>query len=106
MVRRAPVFGILRSLGFVTLVGALASAVAQSSRPAEKNEITIDTSETPELKEWAERLRPTFEKWYPTIVDYLPSNGFVPPRKFSITFKNMRGIAYTSGDRIVCAAAW
>jgi hypothetical protein len=75
--------------------------------PAAKTyEITIDTSETPELKDWAEKLRPVVEQWYPTIVEYLPSEGYTAPRQLSITFKNMDGVAYTRGTRIVCAAAW
>jgi hypothetical protein len=71
-----------------------------------KFEITIDTSAVPELKPWADRLQPIVDTWYPHFVAALPSDGFTAPRKFTITFKNMEGVAYTSGKDVVCAAAW
>lgn len=86
--------------------GTLGAPPAGAQGEAKKYEITIDTTETPELKEWVERFRPVFEKWYPIFVEYLPSEGYTAPKQLSITFKNMNGIAYTSGNRIVCAAAW
>jgi len=71
-----------------------------------KYEITIDTSAVPELKEWADQLQPIVDAWYPKIVAALPSEGFEAPQKFTITFKKMDGVAYTSGTSVVCAAAW
>ena len=92
-------------VGLACLWPAIQAAKAQAP-PVERAEITIDTSEVPEMKEWADQLRPIAEKWYPLIVEYLPSAGYTAPKKFSITFKNMNGVAYTSNDRIVGAAAW
>jgi hypothetical protein len=99
---------------WLALVGALllllqsgGAAAAQIAPDAgKKYEFTIDTSETPELKVWADQLRPLVEDWYPKIVNYFPSDGYEAPRKFTITFKNMDGVAYASGTNIVCAAAW
>jgi hypothetical protein len=62
--------------------------------------------EVPELQEWADSLRPIVEKWYPIIVQSLPSEGYAAPRKFTITIRNDRGVAYTAGTRIVCAAQY
>lgn len=78
-----------------------------AARPAGSG-ITIDYSETPELKDWVEnRLRPTLEKWYPIIVQMLPSEGYKAPTRFSVTFKKeMNGVAYTAGTRVVCAGPW
>src|SRR4051812_45256891 len=63
-----------------------------SVKPNEKSspyEIEIDYSQTPELKEWVEtKLRPVLEEWYPIIVADLPSNGFTPPQKFTVTIKS------------------
>ena len=83
-------------------------ATPPASSPAAKYDITIDTSETPELSEWAEKeLRPVVEAWYPKIVEMLPSDGFEAPRKLSITFrKDKEGVADTGGTRINCAANW
>jgi hypothetical protein len=71
-------------------------------------QITIDTSETPELTDWAQtQLRPVLEKWYPIIERDLASDGFTPPRKFKVVFlKDMKGVADTSDTRVRCAAGW
>jgi hypothetical protein len=92
-------------LAWTAIAGILTSAEAQT--PAHrKYAITINTTEVPELKVWAEKQRPDIEKWYPMIIQYLPSEGYTAPKSFSITFKNMDGVAYTSGTSIVCSAAW
>ena len=69
---------------------------------------TIDTTETPDLTEWAaNELAPVVAEWYPQIVKALPSNGYEAPKAFSITFrKDKSGVADTGGTRINCAAAW
>ncbi|HEV8378804.1 MAG TPA: basic secretory protein-like protein [Tepidisphaeraceae bacterium] len=68
-------------------------------------EISIEC-EVPELQEWADSLRPIVEKWYPRIVQTLPSEGYAAPRKFTIHVRNARGVAYTAGTHIVCAAEY
>ena len=73
-----------------------------------KYQITIDTSDAPELREWAhQQIAPMAIEWYPKIVQMLPSEGYDAPKSFSITFiEDMRGVANTSGTRIRCAAPW
>jgi hypothetical protein len=73
-----------------------------------KYQITIDTTETPDLTEWATKeLAPVVKEWYPKIVAMLPSDGYEAPKKFSITFnKNMDGVAYTAGREIHGADKW
>jgi len=73
-----------------------------------KYQITIDTSDTPELREWThEHITPMAKEWYPKIIQMLPSEGYEAPKSFSITFiEDMRGVANTSGTRIRCAAPW
>ena len=92
----------------IALLGLMPpQAMAQPPRPEKpRAEFTIDTTATLELKEWADKFRPEVEKWYPRKVEYLPSDGYSAPKTFSITFKVMDGVAYTSGTSIVCAAAW
>lgn len=65
-------------------------------------QIDIDYSQTPQLKDWAEKeLRPTLEKWYPIILADLPTNGFVPPQRYSVTIEaNGTGVAVTSSRPI------
>jgi Peptidase of plants and bacteria len=69
---------------------------------------TIDTTETPDLTDWANNdLAPTVAEWYPKIVKMLPSEGYAAPTHFSITFRaNKQGVADTGGTRINCAATW
>jgi hypothetical protein len=67
---------------------------------------TIDTSETPDLTEWADKeLAPMVVEWYPKLVKMLPSEGYAAPTHFSITFRaKKKGVADTGGTRINCAA--
>jgi hypothetical protein len=71
-------------------------------------EILFETTETPELAPWVDTtLKPVCRNWYPIIVRMLPSEGYQAPRRFTVTFrKQMNGVAYTAGTRIVCAADW
>jgi hypothetical protein len=73
-----------------------------------KYQITLDTSDTPDLTEWARtELAPTVKEWYPKLVGMLPSEGYEAPPKLNIVFsQNMQGVAGTSGSRIRCAASW
>jgi hypothetical protein len=73
-----------------------------------KYQITIDTTETPDLTEWAKtELAPVVRQWYPKLVAMLPSEGYEAPTRVSITFStSMRGVAATGGTRVRCAAAW
>ena len=70
-------------------------------------EITIDTSGAPELKEWAEtKLAPVLAAWYPKLTAMLPSEGFTPPTKFSLTIRPGNGVAATGGGRITANSTW
>jgi len=70
--------------------------------------IAINFDEMPELKDWVEKkLRPALEAWYPKIVEMLPSDGYRAPARFTVTLKKeMEGVAYTAGTRVVCAGPW
>jgi hypothetical protein len=98
--------GILRSTALCLVL--LAAARSPGEVKTGKYEIVFDTSETPELAPWVDaKLRPVCQKWYPIIVAMLPSEGYTAPRRFTVTFrKEMKGVAYTAGTRIVCAADW
>ena len=74
----------------------------------DKVTIHFDTTETPDLREWVRStLMPACEKWYPRLVEALPSDGYRAPTEFKIVFRdNMRGVAYTSGKDVYCAGPW
>ncbi len=106
LVRRAALQCTLSAFS-LTLFIAFASAQAAFSKGASPPiQITLDTSEAPEMASWAAHAKELCEKAYPLILDDLGAPGFKPPDKTKITFKKMNGIAYTSGSGITCGAAW
>lgn len=65
-------------------------------------EFIVDTTDAPELKEWARDVARTCERAYPMINDELASDGFQPPRVIRLTMsKSYHGVAATARDRIV-----
>lgn len=88
----------------VTFCSISVCCAAQDAPPIK---VTIDTSETPELAEWAAKAKKLVEEWHPKIAERLASEGYTPPAEVTIVFKkNMRGIAATSGNKISVAAKW
>jgi hypothetical protein len=74
---------------------------------AQDFEYTLDVSQVPDLKEWAEsKLRPEIDKWYPIICDCLASDGFAAPKKLRVTIKPVRGVAGTSDTSVEVSAEW
>jgi len=70
-------------------------------------EMTMDVSGAPDLKDWAEKkLTPVLLEWFSKIEVMLSSDGFVPPKKFSVTLKPGRGVAATGGTRITANSDW
>jgi len=70
-------------------------------------QISIDTGAAPELKEWAQtKLAPLLAEWYPKLTAMLPSEGFNPPVRFSVTLKPGNGVAATGGGRITANSTW
>ena len=67
----------------------------------------MDTSDAPETADWADKAKALVEKWHPIVADMLKSDGFTAPGEIKLIFKKeMNGIAYASGTRVVIAAAW
>ncbi len=83
--------------------GAVGSEPA-SSRPA--TEIVVDTTAVPEMAAYGKRVKKVAEQWYPKIINMLPGDGFEAPRRVTIVFKEMEGVAYTQNDQITCSAKW
>ena len=102
-----------RALAAVLCFAALARAeesptIHSVEIPDSGYRFTVDTTEAPDLTEWAQReLVPVMTKWYPLIVAMLPSDGYTAPKNFSITFtEKYKGVAATGGNRIECNPAW
>ncbi|MBN2021199.1 MAG: hypothetical protein JW809_00250 [Pirellulales bacterium] len=80
-----------------------------------KYEVSIDCSEMPELKQWAQNeLGPTLTRWYPIIVAALPGEDYAAPEKVTVTIKKdprilpgkRQGVAFTVGSHVVCSGPW
>ena len=88
-------------------VGRADERPSKAPKQPEAVQVTVDVSEVPELKEWADKAKELVEKWHPIISDLLKSDGFTPPSKVQLVFKkDMRGVAATSGTRISIAVRW
>lgn len=75
--------------------------------PDGKYGISIDTSDAPELADWADHtLAPVLAQWYPQIVALLPSPGFTPPAKVNVAIRPMDGVAYTTDSDVSVSAGW
>ncbi|HEY3414174.1 MAG TPA: basic secretory protein-like protein [Armatimonadota bacterium] len=85
-----------------------AEALAASKAKLEKDtpEITLDTTGAPDLAGFAGRAKAICEAYYPFISAYLHSDGVTPPSKFTQTYREMSGVAYTSGDGCFFSAAY
>ncbi len=69
--------------------------------------ISFNTSQAPELKEWAEQtLAPVLAEWYPRLTNIMTSEGYKAPAKFSVEIKPMPGVAFTSGTKVVANSNW
>jgi hypothetical protein len=68
-------------------------------------EFTVDVSDAPDMKEWAEKAARVCERQYPMINDELKSDGYKPPTQVTMTLKkDYRGVAATGGSRITGSA--
>lgn len=69
-------------------------------------EFTVDVSDAPEMKEWAEKAARVCEQQYTMINEELKDARFQPPRRVRMRIRKMNGVAYASGGQITGSAAW
>jgi hypothetical protein len=70
-------------------------------------EISMDSTEAPDLKEWAEnKLAPVLAEWYPKIAAMLPGEGFAAPKQLSVKLRPGNDVAFTDGTRITANSTW
>ena len=112
------------ALSLLTLTWTAFAADATNAKPASadtkpvtncfatadgKYHFTIDATVAPDLMDWAEKeLRPVVQRWYPKLVQLLPSEGFEATTNVTLIFRdNMRGTpASASGSRINLNSEW
>ncbi len=85
------------------------SALIRFTSENDQYRFTIDPTDAPDLAGWAkDSLSPVVAKWYPTIVEMLPSDGFTPAKQIVLKFKNNMGQvpAYASGSQVSLNSQW
>jgi hypothetical protein len=80
----------------------------QPDSPGTDVRITVDTSQAPDLADWArDTLVPTLKEWYPKIAAELPIENHQPADQFKIVFDpKYKGVAATSGTHVVANPDW
>ena len=64
-------------------------------------EFTVDVTDAPEMKEWADKVARLCEQWYPRLNEELKSDGYKPATQISLSLKSSyKGVAQASGTRI------
>lgn len=77
------------------------------ARPLPSPEVTIDVSDAPDLKPWAEQARKLVIDWFPHAAQLLATESYAPPKSIKLIFRNrINAPAYTSGHDITASASW
>jgi hypothetical protein len=77
------------------------------AKPIASPKITIDVSDAPASKKWAEVAANLAESWYPEICRLLSTQDFKPPREIKLIFRAKQDEpAYATGDQISVNAKW
>jgi Peptidase of plants and bacteria len=64
-------------------------------------EFTVDVTDAPEMKEWADKVARLCEAWYPRLNEELKSEGYKPATQITMTLKSSyNGVAAAGGTRI------
>ena len=72
-----------------------------------KVEIHLDVSEVPHLKKWGEDAKALMVKWYPRIVNIIPTKDHKNHRVITLKIrKSDKGIAFASGAKITVSSNW
>jgi hypothetical protein len=77
------------------------------SKPIRAPRVTIDVSDAPELRPWAEQARLLVIDWFPHLTQLLATEDWKPPKTLKLEFKKGIGPpAYTAGNTITSKAEW
>jgi hypothetical protein len=66
----------------------------------------VDYGDAPETKEWGLKAAEYAIKRYPKLEEALASEGYTPPREFTLLFKPVNGVAFTTGNVITINNDW
>ena len=69
--------------------------------------VTIDVSDAPHTKAWAEKAKALVETWYPIVTSLLATESFKPPKEIRLVFKKeISAPAWASGEEITINGKW
>lgn len=72
-----------------------------------KVEVKLDVEEVPHLKKWGENARELMLKWYPRILNIIPTKDHKAPGTVTLKIrKSDKGIAFASGAKITVSSHW
>lgn len=102
---------VIDAKGSAPVSGIVSGKRAQTAFEAGngKYAFIIDSTDAPDLAEWAEKeLKPVAQAWYPKLVTFLSSEGYNAPAEIMLRFQNDMGgtPASAGGGRINLNAGW
>ncbi|MCW3059326.1 MAG: hypothetical protein JWQ02_1147 [Capsulimonas sp.] len=69
--------------------------------------VTIDVTDAPETKAWAENAQKIVTEWFPLITPFLATDHWKAPKTLKLILKHENDApAYTDGDGITISAQW
>lgn len=68
--------------------------------------VTVDTSQTVNIDQWAQKAKALEIEWYPKIVKIIGAKELNPPPPVKLVFKAFDGVAYTAGNVTTVNVCW
>ena len=69
--------------------------------------VTVDVSDIPEAKAWADEARKVVREWFPIVWRLLATDGITPPQEIKLIFKKEQDApAYATGSSIYVNGRW
>ena len=103
-------------LGVLTLLWLASVAQAQATygrliypiaQPINVPRITIDITEAPDQRLWAEQAQSLVRQWFPLICQFLATEHYKPPKMIGLVFKKeLSAPAYTIVSQIFISVPW
>jgi len=96
-------------LTVLCLTAGLLALTAASAQTPPAPRFEADTSQAPQLQPWGRAAEALCQTWYPRVVEILKSDDTrrpLGPTARIVFEKEMRGVAYATGNRIHISAKW
>lgn len=91
-------------LSSALLVSLSSVGFAPTTKPSIN--VILDTTQAPDLAQWAEETKARCIEWYPRLCEDLDSPGFTPPTEVKIIIRPMDGVAHAANGEIHISAEY